>query len=75
MIEKIIVITVSLLVLANFAAALAATLDWDGIRRRWTRTRHYYAVHWKRMDETDRAFWTWYGRTAYVMLLAWVGAL
>lgn len=67
--EKVIVIILGLLVNALFWSALAATLDWEDIGRRWGRTKKYYRVHWMQLSDADRAFWTWYGRAAWVCVL------
>ena len=62
MIDRFFVLALALLVLGNFAGALASTIDWP-------RVRHWHVVHWRQLDAEDRAVIVWMGRTAWVMVL------
>jgi hypothetical protein len=67
--EQIIVIGIGSLVLANFALALALTIDWHSTGNRLRRTAKAVRVEWSQMDERDRRVIRWGGRVLWVELL------
>lgn len=72
--DQICIIGISSLLVANVLFAMFID-DYRGLRRWWRRERHYLAVCWSQMDDANRAFWRWMGRTAWltVLVVAWVG--
>jgi hypothetical protein len=67
--EQILVIALGSLVLANFALALALTIDWRSTGNRLQRTAKAVRVEWSQMDERDRRVIRWGGRALWVELL------
>jgi hypothetical protein len=73
--EKILVIAVGSLVLVNFVAALASTINWRAVARLWRRRAKVLRVTWEQTDERDRGVMVWTGRAAYVWLLVAVAMI
>lgn len=75
--ERLLSIACGLLLfgLLGLSLALVSEADWRKYRDLWQRIRHYWSVHWQQMDETDRAFWTWLGRTVWLTVLVGAGLL